>query len=91
MTPEGRARKMLHEYGINTEPYTRNGGDHPMMDFLLKLQREAVEEEREEIAQFIETHTVAYSEAKVVKAAHRPAASQVALATAIRDRGKRDG
>lgn len=38
---ERMARDMLHAYGVHTEPYTRGGGDHPIMGPLAKVLRRA--------------------------------------------------
>ena len=85
MTPEERASVLIIEKRVMDAD--RDELEDAVHAAICRAIREAIEQEREEIAQFIETHTVAYNEAKVVKGNIGPAASQIALATAIRSRG----
>jgi hypothetical protein len=54
------ARAWLHDYGVNTDRYTRSGGDHPAMNSLpqviaaalLAARKEGAEEMRERAAKW---------------------------------------
>lgn len=70
------ARDFLHGYGIRTEAYTRQGGDHPMM-MTLPAAFEA----------FAKRPAAAPSDAEVEVAANRSATLLVAAADAIEEHG----
>ena len=98
MTPEERAEKVLKQIAGHIEAkFFRDGGFcgpeaafdmvADTTEFTRKMFREAVEEEREAIAQFIETHTTEWSTGEVMPSiTEKPSPSQTSLANSIRQR-----